>query len=317
MVDEDCTHCVMEVSSHGLALHRTFGLDFDTAVFTNLTSDHLDFHKDFDHYLSAKQILFNNLKENVYAVYNADDAYSEKILENCVAEKVSYGAKENSDFGIADISYGFDGTNFSMFYQNAEYKVTTSLIGAFNAYNAVSAIASAVFNGIDINDAVKGIENTPQVPGRFEVITKGNKKVIIDYSHTADSLEKALESIHHLNHEKRQIVTVFGCGGDRDSSKRPIMGEIAGRLSDIAIVTSDNPRTENPFKIIDEILKGMKENNYRVIENRENAIKKAIEDSNDDAVVLIAGKGHETYQEINGVRHHFSDKEKAEKFLGL
>jgi UDP-N-acetylmuramoyl-L-alanyl-D-glutamate--2,6-diaminopimelate ligase len=120
-----------------------------------------------------------------------------------------------------------------------------------------------------------------------------------------------------LNHEKRQIVTVFGCGGDRDSSKRPIMGEIAGRLSDIAIVTSDNPRTENPFKIIDEILKGMKENNYRVIENRENAIKKAIEDSNDDAVVLIAGKGHETYQEINGVRHHFSDKEKAEKFLGL
>lgn len=317
MVKGDCTHCVMEVSSHGLALDRTYGLEFDTGVFTNLTSDHLDFHKDFEHYLASKQLLFSDLNSSAYAIYNADDTYSKRLLENCIAMKISYGSTKDCDFHLTEISYGFDGTTFTFRYDNNEYKVKTTLIGAFNAYNAVSAIAAAIMNGLDVNKAIEGIERTEQVPGRFEVLSKGDKKVIIDYSHTADSLEKALLSIHHLNHEKRQIVTVFGCGGDRDATKRPVMGEIAGRLSNLAIVTSDNPRTENPFEIIEEIVNGMEGNNYKVVENRETAIKKAVEESNKDAVVLIAGKGHESYQEINGVRHHFSDKEIAEKYLKL
>ena len=178
-----------------------------------------------------------------------------------------------------------------------------------------AAFATAVLLGIDITSAVEGIKTTPQVPGRFEVVGKGNKKVIVDYSHTADSLEKALQAVNKIVKNKFPVYTVFGCGGNRDKTKRPVMGKIASELSDKIIITSDNPRNEDPFEIINDIKTGITKNNFEVIENREEAIKKAIQKSEENAVVLIAGKGHENYQEIKGVRNHFSDKEIALKYL--
>jgi UDP-N-acetylmuramoyl-L-alanyl-D-glutamate--2,6-diaminopimelate ligase len=189
------------------------------------------------------------------------------------------------------------------------------LIGQFNAFNAASAFAAAVMSGLNPNVAAEGINTTPQVPGRFEIVSQKNKKVIIDYSHTIDSLKQALTAIHHIVKDDHPIYTVFGCGGDRDRTKRPIMGDVAASMSKRVYITSDNPRTEDPSLIIDEILKGIKTNNYRIIENREDAIRSSILESEDDAVILIAGKGHENYQEINGVRKHFSDKELSQKYL--
>ena len=208
-----------------------------------------------------------------------------------------------------------NGTDFAITHNKIDYKVHTTLIGTFNAYNATSAFATAHSLGINAHKIVEGIKSSPQVPGRFEVLGNGKKKIIVDYSHTADSLEKALQAVKEIVKDKNQVVTVFGCGGDRDKTKRPIMGKIASDLSDKVFVTSDNPRTENPFEIIEDIKKGISKNNYAVEENREEAIKKAIQSSDDNAVILIAGKGHENYQEINGVRNHFSDREIALKYL--
>ncbi|MCB0732642.1 MAG: UDP-N-acetylmuramoyl-L-alanyl-D-glutamate--2,6-diaminopimelate ligase, partial [Ignavibacteriae bacterium] len=211
--------------------------------------------------------------------------------------------------------YSLDGTKYILKYNDQNYEVNTSLIGLFNAYNSAAAIGAALVSGVKIKDAIEGVRLTPQVPGRFEVLNSTNKKVIVDYSHTADSLNQALKAIKHIVKDERPIYTVFGCGGDRDKTKRPIMGKIAEELSDFVYVTSDNPRTEDPFQIIQEIENGMLEKNHSVIEDREKAIQKAIKDSEENAVILIAGKGHENYQEINGVRNYFSDKETAEKYL--
>ena len=216
---------------------------------------------------------------------------------------------------IKDIHYDLNGTDFTITHNAVDYTIHTSLIGIFNAYNAASAFATAHSLGIDLAKIVDGIKSSPQVPGRFEVLGKGKKKVIVDYSHTADSLEKALQAVREIVKGKNQVVTVFGCGGDRDKTKRPVMGKVASEFSDKVIVTSDNPRTENPYEIIKDILKGIAKDNYEIEENREIAIANAIRNSNEDAVILIAGKGHENYQEINGVRNHFSDQEVALKYL--
>ncbi len=309
------THCVMEVSSHASFLHRVDKLDFDFGVFTNITSDHMDFHETFEHYLSSKKIFFDMLKTESWIVYNIDDEHFNEILRDTKAKKVSYGMKKKSDFLIKDIEYTLEGTEFDLIYTGKTYKLSTKLVGEFNAYNAAAAFAVAVISGVDTRSAVEGIKTTPQVPGRFEVLSKGKKKVIIDYSHTSDSLRQALKALHHIVKDEKPIYTVFGCGGDRDRKKRPEMGEIASNMSKKVFVTSDNPRTEDPFFIIEEILKGIKRDNYEVIENREEAIKKAVYNTENDAVILIAGKGHENYQEINGVRKYFSDKEVAEKYL--
>ncbi|MDP2364794.1 MAG: cyanophycin synthetase, partial [Ignavibacteria bacterium] len=231
------------------------------------------------------------------------------------AKIITYGISNKSDYIIKDIHYDLNGTDFTITHNNVDYTIHTSLIGIFNAYNSTSAFATAHSLGIDLIKIVEGIKSSPQVPGRFEVLGKGKKKVIVDYSHTADSLEKALQAVREIVKDKSQVVTVFGCGGDRDKTKRPVMGKIASELSDQVIVTSDNPRTENPFEIIEDIKKGISKNNFEVEENREEAIVKAIRTSDEDAVILIAGKGHENYQEINGVRNHFSDQEIALKYL--
>ena len=315
MIQADCKYAVMEVSSHSLALNRVFGLDFKAAIFSNITSDHLDFHNTFEEYFEAKKILFDGLNENSFAIINADDKKSSSIVRDSRAKVFTYGLNDASDYQIKNISYDLNGTDFTITHNKIDYKIHTSLIGTFNAYNATSAFTTAHSLGIDANKIIDGIKSAPQVPGRFEVLGNGNKKVIVDYSHTADSLEKALQAVREIVKDKNQVVTVFGCGGDRDKTKRPVMGKVASDFSDKVFVTSDNPRTENPFSIIEDIKKGITKNNFEVEENRDEAIKKAIQSSAENAVILIAGKGHENYQEINGVRNHFSDREVALKYL--
>lgn len=315
MINDGCKSCVMEVSSHALALHRVDFLDFNVGIFSNITSDHMDYHKTFEHYLNTKKILFDKISQNGMIVINADDQSAFSISKDSKARKYFYGTGEKADFKLQHVEFSLGGTTFEVNYKGKEYKFNTSLVGHFNAYNATSAFAAAVVSGIDPEIAVEGITTTPQVPGRFEVVSKKNKKVIIDYSHTSDSLKQALIAVQHIVKNERPIYTVFGCGGDRDNTKRPVMGGIASEMSKQVYVTSDNPRTEDPFKIINQVVGGIKKNNYKVIENREEAIRSSIFESEENAVVLIAGKGHENYQEINGVRKHFSDKETAEKFL--
>ncbi len=315
MVNNGCEYCVMEVSSHALDLQRVFVLDFAYTIFTNITSDHLDYHKDFETYFKAKKILFDGLKSDSDVILNSDDKSAERIVCDSAARINRFGSAEGGLFELKDVNYDLDGTRFTIGFESNRYMFNTPLIGKFNAYNAGMAAAIGFLEGFDPEKIIDGINNTPQVPGRFEVVKEGEKKVIIDYSHTSDSLRQALEAIKHVNTERRPVYTVFGCGGDRDKTKRPIMGEIADSLSDEIIVTSDNPRTENPNMIIADILKGIKRENPTVIESREEAIKKAVTESESNAVILIAGKGHETYQEINGIRNHFSDKETAEKYL--
>ena len=315
MYNEGCSYAVMEVSSHSLVLNRVYGLNFSSAIFTNITSDHLDFHITFENYLNAKKILFDSLSSSSFAIYNSDDSHSKKLVGNSKANLVSYGTSSNSDFILKNISYDLSGTTFTVEYKGNSFPVSTSLIGKFNAYNACAAFAVGFTSGIKEEKIIEGIKNTKQVPGRFEIISKGNKKVIVDYSHTADSLEKALLAVKDIVKDSAPVYTVFGCGGNRDKTKRPVMGKIATELSNYVFVTSDNPRFEDPFKIINEIKTGIAKDNYRVIENREEAISYAIKNSEENAVILVAGKGHENYQEIKGIRNHFSDREVAEKFL--
>lgn len=315
MVIEECKYCVMEVSSHSLDLKRVHGLDFDIAVFTNITSDHLDYHLNFENYLKAKKIFFDELKNSAFAVINKDDKNWNEITKDTNAVKAGYSLIDEAEIKIKNIKYDLNGTSFEIIYENKTYVIQTELIGIFNAYNAAAAFGACVKLGIDTASIIKGIKITSQVPGRFEVVGNGDKKVIVDYAHTADSLEKALQAVRHIVKNERPVYTVFGCGGDRDKTKRPIMGKIANELSDKIIVTSDNPRTEDPEIIIQDILKGVKGVKHIVEPDRETAIKRAVMNSEENAVILIAGKGHEDYQEINGVRNHFSDKEIAVKYL--
>lgn len=314
MVLDKCSAAAMEVSSHSLFLNRTYGLDFKIGVFTNITIDHLDFHKTFENYLNAKKILFDNLNEKSFAIVNKDDDNYKNIIKDCSAKVITFGKDKTADYSIDNINFNLNGTSFRINENKNSYQIEIPLIGEFNAYNATVAFIVSKLLGLDDNKIINGLKNAKQVPGRFEVIGNDKKKVIVDYSHTPDSLEKAIQSLRKLVGSKK-IITVFGCGGDRDRSKRPLMGKIATELSDQVIITSDNPRTEDPFQIIDDILKGIEKKNYLIIENRSEAIKQAIENSDDDTAILIAGKGHENYQEINGVKYHFSDSEIAREYL--
>ncbi|MFC2119826.1 UDP-N-acetylmuramoyl-L-alanyl-D-glutamate--2,6-diaminopimelate ligase [Bacteroidota bacterium] len=315
MVNEGCEYAVMEVSSHSLALKRVQCLYYSSAIFTNITAEHLDFHHDFESYLKAKKILFDGLDVNAIVVYNYDDDNNSEVLKDCNAKKYSYGTLSGSDFLIKQIEYNLNGTSFMINYDDKDYKITTSLVGEFNAYNATAAFAITKLNGVKEDQIIEGIKTTQQIPGRFEVIGKENKKVIIDYAHSADSLEKTLKIVNELNRDGAKVITVFGCGGNRDKLKRPQMGKIASELSNEVILTSDNPRNEDPFKIIGDIKSGITKNNFKVIESRQEAIKNAIYNNNDSSIILIAGKGHEDYQEIKGVRTHFSDREVVEDYL--
>lgn len=315
MVSERCDSIVMEISSHSLSLERVYGIPFKVAIFSNITSDHLDFHDTFENYLEAKKKLFDGLTSTAFAVVNCDDENYLNLVKDCKAKIITYGKSENADFRIMNITFNLSGTNFSLKNDGKEYLVKTTLIGEFNAYNAASAFVAAFVSDISIENILKGIETIPLVPGRFEIVSGKTKKAVIDYSHTADSLEKAIINLRKVMSTENKLVTVFGCGGNRDATKRPQMGRIATELSDSVIITNDNPRNENPETIIGDIKKGITKSNYEIILDREEAIKKAIMESDASAIILIAGKGHENYQIIHGVKHHFSDKEIAEKYL--
>ncbi len=315
MYEKGCQSAIMEVSSHSLALKRVYGLNFRSAVFTNITSDHLDFHETFENYFDSKKILFDSLSPEAFSIYNIDDTHGKEIVSNTNSKVYSYGISSDADFRIKDVSYDLSGTEFKILFREKDYNISIPLIGEFNAYNACAAFAVGILSGIDSNIILDSMKNLNQIPGRFELIGRGEKKVIVDYSHTADSLLKALTTIRNIVGNDYPVYTVFGCGGDRDKTKRPMMGKIATELSKKVFITSDNPRSEDPFSIINEIKTGIKKSNYEVIENRELAIKAAIETTEENAVILVAGKGHEDYQEIKGVKNHFSDLETAEKYL--
>lgn len=296
MVKEGVEYCVMEVSSHSLDLYRVYGLEFEAGIFTNLTRDHLDFHKTFDNYYNAKFKLFENSK---ISLVNLDDSYGERVLADLKKnnlEEVTFSINKNSEFKAYEVKSHSNGSEFKLDINNSSEKFTINIPGLYNVHNALGCILSAYKLGIDIDDIKSGISDVT-IPGRCEMVAKERNlpySIIIDYAHTPDGLENILETIKGF--VKGRIITVFGCGGDRDKVKRPQMGDIACKLSDIAIVTSDNPRTEEPMAIINDIVKDLNHKNYIVVEKRYDAIEKAINMAEKDDVILIAGKGHETYQ---------------------
>lgn len=314
MLEVGCDSVVMEVSSHSLYLKRVFGIKFSGAIFTNLTQDHLDFHKDMDDYADAKAILFDNA--SVCAI-NADDSYSQKMLAHAKQTAVTFGIKNKAKYMARDINLNHDGSRFVLAADEFRIPILIGIPGGFSVYNALGAIALCLAMGIDLINVKKGIEAVENVPGRFQSLNAHSKgfSIILDYSHTPDSLETALKTVREF--AKGRVICVFGCGGNRDRKKRPIMGEISGRLADFSIVTSDNPRFEQPCDIIDEILVGIKPTGaeYVTIENRREAIKYALQYAKEGDVILLAGKGHEDYQEICGVKHPFDEKVIVEELL--
>lgn len=315
MAGNGCTHAVMEVSSHALALERVSALQFVAAVFTNLSQDHLDYHHDMESYFRAKKKLFDMLPESGYVIYNADDEFGESMAGDTQAMRFCYGKHPDADYRIDAVNCSLTGTKFELIHRDVTYTVETGLKGEFNAYNAAAAFAAAHLQGVTPEVITEALKNIPQVPGRFEVYTGKGKTVIVDYAHTPDSLEKTLKNIHEIA-PGREIYTVFGCGGNRDKGKRPLMGAIAAGLSARVILTNDNPRMEDPDTILAEIAEGIVTKNYKTVPDRREAIISAIEEAPSGSVVLVAGKGHEATQTIGTEKFHFSDAEEVKKALG-
>ncbi|MEO8447562.1 MAG: UDP-N-acetylmuramoyl-L-alanyl-D-glutamate--2,6-diaminopimelate ligase [bacterium] len=322
MVKSKMNFCAMEVSSIALSMDRVYGLNYDSAIFTNLTSEHLDFHQDMENYFEAKRKLFNNLSAASLAVSNSDDEYGQKILSETAAKKSFYSLSSESDLRATNQKVERKGLEFDLNYEGKVYRMKSGLTGRFNVYNILASISAALHYDIDISSIQRSLLNFSEVNGRFNKINLPNGAIaVIDYSHTSDSLKNAIEAARDIINDEKinaRVITIFGCGGNKDKTKRPVMGNFATTLSDHSIITSDNPRFEDPMEIIDEIIKGITAgDNFEVIENREDAIKRGIEFSREGDILLICGKGHETYQEINGVRIHFDDKEIVEKYLQL
>jgi len=325
IVKHGIKYLIMEVSSHSLVLGRVLGIEFDIAVFTNLTQDHLDFHKTMESYFEAKKILFNSLKSNVkkkqkFAIINIDDIYGKKITENIDKNvtAISYATKDEKAKCFAkNIKITSKGTSFDLIsvYGNSQIKV--NLVGLHNVYNILACIGICFALGIDFENIVKNISNIVAAPGRLEPVN-GNKdfSVFVDYAHTDDALQNVLLALRNISTAK--IITVFGCGGNRDKTKRPKMAKVACNLSDFVVITSDNPREEDPNSIIKDIEAGAKEtgkSNYKVIVDRKDAIEYAINTAQKNDIVLLAGKGHENYQIIGREKIHFDDREIAENIL--
>lgn len=306
MVSEKVDYCVMEVSSHSLELDRVYGIEFTEGIFTNLTQDHLDFHKTFENYFLAKSKLFKMSKNSII---NVDDEYGRR-LENMISSGVTtYSVKSESMLKGENIDLESTGIKFQVKIDEKFNEFVVSIPGRFNVYNALGCIGATLNEGVDIDTIIKGLLKVT-VPGRCENLTLGrnlNFEVIRDYSHTPDSLEKILENLRELT--KGRLICIFGCGGDRDKTKRPIMGKIGTELSDIAIITSDNPRSEEPKAILEDIVAGIEKDNYILIENRKEAIKEAMNIAKQDDVIVIAGKGHETYQVLKDKTIHFDERE--------
>ena len=328
---EKIDNVVMEVSSHALEQNRVGGCQFNGAVFTNLTQDHLDYHITMENYFEAKALLFKHLCEGDFAVINNDDSYAEKFL-SVIPEgvrKYTYGVKKDADVIAKDINFSLNGAEFTLTVNNkvlsnheqlekeSSYKVNLHMNGMFSVYNVLAAVTASIALGIDVKTALKALENVKGVAGRFEVVVK-KPLVIVDYAHTPDGLENVLNSAREITPKDGKLICLFGCGGDRDATKRPKMGAIAERIADKIIITSDNPRSEDPQQIITDIIAGLKNVNTETVTvepDRGHAIAllKTIAGNND--VVIIAGKGHEDYQILKDRTIHFDDREEAKKIF--
>lgn len=325
MVQENVEYCVMEVSSHALALGRVSGVEFDTAVFTNLTQDHLDFHKTFENYLAAKCKLFeqvsasNQVKDNKGAVINIDDSYGHRVMEKTTAPTITYSTLGKGTLNASDVHMSTKNSQYTVNYKGESYPVSMNTTGLFNVYNTLAAIGACLQEGISMEAIDTALKTFSSVPGRFELIEEGQDfAVVVDYAHTPDGLQNILETAKAI--KENRIIIVFGCGGDRDATKRPIMGRIAAEYGDKIYVTSDNPRTEDPVQIVKDVEVGVKEalrdgTSYEVIVDRREAINHAIHDAKAGDIVIIAGKGHENYQILKNETIHFDDREEARKAL--
>lgn len=317
MLDAGCTHVFMEVSSHAVDQERIAGLKFAGALFTNITHDHLDYHVKFENYIKAKKKYFDELPADAFALVNADDKRGMVMLQNTKATKYSFGLKKMVDFKAKIITNSIEGLELEIGGKTVWFK----LIGDFNAYNLLAVYGAAVLLGEDAEEVLVKLSSLKGAVGRFELVMPGSPKIaIVDYAHTPDALKNVLETIAQFRSGNEQVITVVGCGGNRDKSKRPLMASIACRLSDKVVLTSDNPRDEDPMAIIKDMQSGVTPTEARktlVIADREEAIKTACMMAKEKDIILIAGKGHETYQEIKGVKHPFDDREVVERMLRL
>jgi UDP-N-acetylmuramoyl-L-alanyl-D-glutamate--2,6-diaminopimelate ligase len=311
-VDMGCTHVCMEVSSHSLDQGRVQGIEFDIGIFTNLTQDHLDYHKTMENYAASKKRLFDMLNPSSLAITNIDSEYGSYMVSDTQAQVISYGTQK-SDYQFQVQNIDTKGTTFSI----NDQELHIPLIGMFNVYNTASVYAACIHLGVDTGDLVRQCSILKGARGRLQLVHSQNKEGVlgvVDYAHTPDALENVLSTLSELPHHR--IITVFGCGGDRDATKRPLMAEVTQRYSDIIVVTNDNPRTEDPQQIISDIQRGFTEDfQYQVVLKREEAIKRAVDEAQRGDIVLLAGKGHEDYQIIGTTKHHLDDVEVLTRFL--
>lgn len=315
---QGCRYAAMEVSSHALEMHRVDGCQFAVAVFTNLTRDHLDFHQTFENYFGAKKKLFLGADATPppWAVLNVDDERGVTLVHESPSQKLRYAIREPADVRATAIEYSFEGLKITAETPRGLLHLDSLLVGETNVYNILAAVATAIAMDFDVETIQRGIHMLHSVPGRFEKISCGQPfAVVVDYAHTDDALRHVIQAARRL--ARQRVITVFGCGGDRDRTKRPLMGEVAGKLSDITILTSDNPRTEDPLRIIADAVVGLQRATHRyVVEpDRAKAIQMAIEEAHDGDIVLLTGKGHETYQVIGEQSIHFDDREVARTVL--
>ncbi|HEY9490044.1 MAG TPA: UDP-N-acetylmuramoyl-L-alanyl-D-glutamate--2,6-diaminopimelate ligase [Chryseosolibacter sp.] len=317
MINAGCTHAFMEVSSHAVDQERIAGLRFAGGIFTNITHDHLDYHKTFENYIKAKKRFFDALGSDAFALVNADDKRGMVMLQNTKASKYTFGLKKMVDYKAKIVTNSLDGLELEVGGKNVWFK----MIGDFNAYNLLGAYGAAIMLGEDSDEVLLHLSAMPGAPGRFERVLPGSKiTAIVDYAHTPDALKNVLETIALFRTGNEKVITVVGCGGNRDKTKRPLMASIACKLSDRVVLTSDNPRDEDPFQIIREMQTGVLPTETRktlVLADREEAIKTACMMARENDIVLVAGKGHETYQEIKGVKYPFDDRQVMERILKL
>ncbi len=319
MRDNGCRACAMEVSSHALDQDRTYGLPFAAAIFTNLTQDHLDYHGTMEQYFEAKVRLFDQAAAvpKSSLIINADDSWGRKLIQRFehTGRVTRFGFGVGCDFRAVNVRYDLTGTTFELEARGRSFLVRSPLIGDFNVYNSLAALAAAHGVGLNLREAVSNMQKAPQVPGRLERVSENNRfQVFVDYAHTPDGLVNALRTARALR--PRRIITVFGCGGDRDRTKRPKMAAAAEEGSDICVLTSDNPRTEDPQQILDDAKAGFaRPKSHAIIADRREAIKAALAGAWEGDIVLIAGKGHEDYQDINGKKHPFDDRRVARQIL--
>jgi len=317
MIENGCTHCFMEASSHAIQQHRIAGLELDVAVLTNITHDHLDYHKTFDAYLRAKKKLFDDLPNNSTALINADDKRGKILVQNTRASIQTYGIKKVADYKARILSNSMEGLEMELNGTSAWFP----MVGIFNAYNILAVFGVGCILEEDTMDLLTTLSSVQKVEGRFELVNPDSGiYAIVDYAHTPNALENVLSTVNELRTGNEQVITVVGCGGNRDKEKRPLMADIACRLSNKVILTSDNPRYENPEDIIEDMMDGVKPHDRKktmVIVNRKEAIKIACNMAVKKDIILVAGKGHETYQEINGTKYDFDDRKVLREMLDL